>query len=90
MVGDKDEQLKLLIRDMMKMKPQAGEFNGLTEEMYDSVSLMQEDGSDELCDLNIPAGEMASASAPLPDDDDDILACKFKYLVIFRHSCNII
>ena len=38
---------------------------------------MQEDGSDELCDLNIPAGETSGANVPLPEDDEDLFTCKF-------------
>ena len=60
-------------QDLMKLKPRAEEFSGITEDQYDSVSLMQEDGSDELCDLNIPAGDINAASVPLPDDDVDYL-----------------
>ena len=58
---------------------QQNEFSGLKEEQYDSVALMQEDGSDELCDLNITAGKSSGASLPLPDADDDILTCTSKF-----------
>ena len=74
-VGEKDEQVKMIVRDIMTLQPRVDEFTGLTEEQYDSV--MQEDGSDKLCNLNIPADDVSAASVPLPDDDKDILACKF-------------
>ena len=76
MCGEHDEDLKTIVRDIMRLKPKAEEFAGITEDQFDSVSLMQEDGGDELCDLNIPQGESSAANVPLPDDDDDLFICK--------------
>ena len=75
--GERDEDLKLVVRDIMKLRPKADEFVGISEDQFDSVSLMQEDGGDELCDLNVPPGETSGTSVPLPEDDDDLFTCKF-------------
>ena len=81
-VGDKDEQLKMIIRDIMKLKPQAEEFSGLTEDQYDSVTLMQEDGSDELCDLSTPPG-LQPIVVSLPEDNEKgLLLCKLDHGMI--------
>ena len=61
----------------MRLKPQEEDVSGLKDD-YDSIALMQEDGCDDLCDLNIPPGEVNGADIPLQEEEeDDILSCKF-------------
>ena len=66
----------MLVRDIMKLKPQEDDTRGLSEGDYDSITLMQEDRFDELCYLSIPP-VVDGADVVSPDDEDDILPCKY-------------
>ena len=60
----------MIVRGTMRLKPQEEDVRGLKEDDYDSIALTQEDGWDELCDLNIPPGEVNGADISLPVEED--------------------
>ena len=60
----------MIALDTMSHKPQEKDVSGLKEDDYDSIFFTQEDGWDELCDLNIPPEEVNDADISLSVEED--------------------
>ena len=73
--GESRTEIVKIIREIMKLKPNE-ETAGVDSDDYDDITLLQQDGNDELCDLSIPSGlQLFEVSLP-EDNEKDLLLCK--------------